>query len=189
MNVNNFLSKLKQQLMSFQRSNSVSEENHTRESTLNSATEGQDFDDDDYLLVCVPAKKANIESVSHSEIIQNQLNLLNGNCSTVSDSPECHSNEILLHNPTSVVLDIPYMLHPVLDAQLQARAMFDHISLEPCAFNSKKYSHDFTSEKLCLRDMNCGEMANIDEFLLLQEESQAPTHMPSRNSETNLIQF
>lgn len=173
--------------MGFQKSDSVSGENHTKESTLNSATEGQDSDDDDYLLVCVPAKKANIESVSHSEMIQNQMNLLNGNCSTVSDSPECHNNEILLHNPSSAVLDIPFTLHPVLDVQLQARVMFDHISLEPCAFNSRKYSHDFTSETLCLRDMNCGEMANIDEFLLLQGESQTPTRMPSKNSEANLI--
>jgi hypothetical protein len=72
------------------------------------------------------------------------------------------SNFSPVQSQKSPLSDIPFKLHPVLDAQLRAGAMFDNINLEHSSFDWSKYSHDFKNERISLQDINSDEISDLD---------------------------
>ncbi|GFR63170.1 hypothetical protein ElyMa_005477100 [Elysia marginata] len=67
-----------------------------------------------------------------------------------------HSDEPATTNrqaaPTSPVSDVPMDLHPSIKTRHQIDSIFEQVSLEPETLDWAKFSYDFTSEELYLRD-------------------------------------
>lgn len=89
------------------------------------------------------------------------------------------------HNQRSPICDVPFQLHPSLDAPLQAHAICNNTSLDHQSFDWSKFSYSFMSERICLQEMSSDEMANIDEFLL----PHADAFSINRSTEINFMQF
>ncbi|CAG5133972.1 unnamed protein product, partial [Candidula unifasciata] len=136
--------------------------------------------------------------VSQTEEPPSYLSVLNGSCTIISGpamfskyklSPLNSDDMFPTRSLKSAVSGVPFRLHPSLEMQLHTRAIFDNLDLEPLSFDWSKYNHDFRNEKLCLRDMNSGEIANIDEFLIPSSDPQSSICLPPGDSEVNLMQF